>query len=97
MRLFRLKVQDQPAVLALSSRPWLAYSHQAQMRVTPLSYDPLDFAAMFSSELVGWKRGGSIEEERQRGRERERQENDKEYENAGKEVREAIIISLLTL
>eukprot|EP00047_Mylnosiga_fluctuans_P012671 m.27271 g.27271 ORF g.27271 m.27271 type:complete len:1191 (+) comp4410_c0_seq1:3-3575(+) len=50
VRLFRLSVQGQNAVLALSSRPWLAYNFQGQMRVTPLSYDALDFASMFSSE-----------------------------------------------
>jgi splicing factor 3B subunit 3 len=52
VRLFRVVVQGNAAVLALSSRPWLAYSFQGQMRVTPLSYDSLDFASMFSSEQV---------------------------------------------
>lgn len=50
VRLFRVRVQGYNAVLALSSRPWLAYYYQGQTRVTPLSYDSLDWASMFSSE-----------------------------------------------
>eukprot|EP00048_Salpingoeca_helianthica_P016590 m.233134 g.233134 ORF g.233134 m.233134 type:complete len:1196 (+) comp18997_c0_seq1:31-3618(+) len=49
VRLFRLRVAGQSAVLALSTRPWLSYVHQGQMRVTPLSYEALDYASMFSN------------------------------------------------
>ena len=37
-------------MLAVSSRAWLSYSHQARLHLTPLSYDVLDFASGFSSE-----------------------------------------------
>jgi splicing factor 3B subunit 3 len=32
------RAQGGPAVVALSSRPWLSYSYQARMHLTPLSY-----------------------------------------------------------
>lgn len=38
-------------VLALSSRSWLSYNYQGRYQMTPLSYDPLDFAAEFSTEM----------------------------------------------
>lgn len=50
VRLFQLKVQGGTAVIALSSRPWLSYTFQGQTRVTPLSYELLEYATSFASE-----------------------------------------------
>lgn len=51
-KLFRVSVQSQPAVLALSSRPWLGYSDVQTngFMLTPLNYVGLDWGWMFSSE-----------------------------------------------
>ncbi|KAI9726330.1 MAG: pre-mRNA-splicing factor rse1 [Chrysothrix sp. TS-e1954] len=52
IKLFRVGVKGQQAVLALSSRAWLGYSEpqtQAFM-LTPLDYAPLEWAWNFSSE-----------------------------------------------
>ena len=51
-KLFRVSVKGQPAVLALSSRPWLGYSDPQTMgfMLTPLDYVPLEFGSNFSSE-----------------------------------------------
>jgi splicing factor 3B subunit 3 len=44
-------VQGQPAVLALSSRPWLGYSdNRGQYMLTPLTYPALEWGWTFSSE-----------------------------------------------
>ncbi|CAM9692315.1 unnamed protein product [Ectocarpus sp. 13 AM-2016] len=51
VKLFRIQVQDKRGVLALSSRSWLSYNYQGRYQMTPLSYDPLDFAAEFSTEM----------------------------------------------
>lgn len=37
------------AVLALSARPWLAYSYHNRTMLTPLSYNMLEYASKFSS------------------------------------------------
>jgi len=52
VKLFSVSVKEQPAVLALSSRPWLGYSDQQTMgfMLTPLNYVPLEWGWMFSSE-----------------------------------------------
>jgi len=52
VKLFKVEVGGQSAVLALSSRPWLLYNHQSQFFMTPFSSGPLDFAANFRSEHV---------------------------------------------
>jgi len=51
-KLFRVSVKGQPAVLALSSRPWLGYSDPQTMgfMLTPLDYVGLEFGSNFSSE-----------------------------------------------
>ena len=51
-KLFRVSVQGQPAVLALSSRPWLGYSdpQTKAFMLTPLSYVTLQWGWNFSSE-----------------------------------------------
>ncbi|EIM81285.1 uncharacterized protein STEHIDRAFT_86633 [Stereum hirsutum FP-91666 SS1] len=51
VRLIRVQIQHQPAILALSSRTWLNYTHQNLMHFTPLIFDNLDFAWSFSAEL----------------------------------------------
>ena len=50
VRLFKVVIQEQPAVLALSSRSWLVYNYQARYHVMPLSYETLEYASSFSSE-----------------------------------------------
>ncbi len=52
VKLLRVAVDGHPAVLALSSRTWLAYVHQGRFFQTPLSYEPLDHAAGFASEYI---------------------------------------------
>lgn len=51
IRLIRVAVQKNPAILALSSRSWLNYTHQNRMHFTPLILDNLDYAWGFSAEL----------------------------------------------
>eukprot|EP00960_Hanusia_phi_P037491 752990-Hanusia_phi.AAC.6 len=50
VKLFKVMVQEQPAVLALSSRSWLAYNYQGRYQITPLSYETLEYASGFASE-----------------------------------------------
>lgn len=50
-KLVRVEMSGQPAVLALSSRSWLNYSHQDLLQFAPLIYDNLDHAWTFSAEL----------------------------------------------
>ncbi|KAF4620312.1 hypothetical protein D9613_000135 [Agrocybe pediades] len=51
VKLIRVQIQKNPAILALSSRSWLNYTHQNLMHFTPLIYDNLDYAWSFSAEL----------------------------------------------
>ncbi|KAF9010785.1 mono-functional DNA-alkylating methyl methanesulfonate N-term-domain-containing protein [Cyathus striatus] len=46
-----VQIQKNPAILALSSRSWLNYTHQNLMHFTPLIYENLDYAWSFSAEL----------------------------------------------
>lgn len=52
VKLFRVTVKGQTAVLALSSRPWLGYSdvQTKSFMLTPLDYVPLEWGWNFSSE-----------------------------------------------
>ncbi|XP_019509243.1 PREDICTED: splicing factor 3B subunit 3 [Hipposideros armiger] len=50
VKLFRVRMQGQEAVLAMSSRSWLSYSYQSRFHLTPLSYETLEFASGFASE-----------------------------------------------
>ncbi|KAI8088902.1 CPSF A subunit region-domain-containing protein [Halteromyces radiatus] len=50
VKLFKVSTQGQPALLALSSKPWLSYTFQNRLHLTPLSYDTLEYGSMFSSE-----------------------------------------------
>ena len=51
-KLFKVSVKGQPAVLALSSRPWLGYSDVQTngFMLTPLDYVGLNYSWSFSSE-----------------------------------------------
>lgn len=51
VKLVRVQIHRNPAILALSSRSWLNYTHQNLMHFTPLIYDNLDYAWSFSAEL----------------------------------------------
>lgn len=50
VKLFRGFVIGGQALLALSSRTWIAYNYLGKHYFTPLSYEALEFAAAFSSE-----------------------------------------------
>ncbi|CAG0899378.1 unnamed protein product, partial [Cyprideis torosa] len=50
VKLFMVRMQGSEAVLAMSSRSWLSYSFQSRFHLTPLSYEPLEYASGFSSE-----------------------------------------------
>jgi hypothetical protein len=53
VKLLRVQIQRNPAILAHSSWSWLNYTDQNLMRFTPprLIYDNLDYAWRFSAEL----------------------------------------------
>ncbi|KAL4078566.1 CPSF A subunit region-domain-containing protein [Scleroderma yunnanense] len=51
IKLIRVQIQKAPAILALSSRSWLNYTHQNLMHFTPLIFENLDYAWGFSAEL----------------------------------------------
>lgn len=51
IKLFRVIVRGCRGVLALSSRPWLLYNYQDRYFQAPMSYDTLEYASNFSSEL----------------------------------------------
>ena len=48
--LFKTAIRSQPAIIALSSRTWLIYSHQSKLLQCPLSYINLEYVCYFSSE-----------------------------------------------
>ncbi|XP_077993061.1 splicing factor 3B subunit 3 [Glandiceps talaboti] len=50
VKLFRIKMQGNEAVLAMSSRSWLSYWYQSRFHLTPLSYETLEYASSFASE-----------------------------------------------
>ena len=52
VRLFQVSIQEQPCVLALSSRPWMGYTDPQTkgFAMTPLSYVDLEWGWNFSSE-----------------------------------------------
>jgi splicing factor 3B subunit 3 len=51
VRLVRALVQRNTAIVALSSRTWLNYTHQNLLHFTPLILDNLDYVWSFSAEL----------------------------------------------
>ncbi|CAF1963976.1 unnamed protein product [Rotaria magnacalcarata] len=50
VKLFRILMQGNEAVLAMSSRTWLSYTYQGRFHLTPLSYESLEHASGFASE-----------------------------------------------
>jgi splicing factor 3B subunit 3 len=50
VKLFTIRLQNNEAVLAISSRCWLLYHYQTRFHLTPLSYDLLEYASGFASE-----------------------------------------------
>jgi splicing factor 3B subunit 3 len=50
VKLFTIRIAGASAVLALSTRPWLSYSHESKTKLAPLSYEALEYGAGFSSE-----------------------------------------------
>ncbi|KAG6375479.1 CPSF A subunit region-domain-containing protein [Boletus reticuloceps] len=51
IKLIRVQIQKNSAILALSSRSWINYTHQNLMHFTPLIFENLDYAWSFSAEL----------------------------------------------
>ena len=49
VRLYKVVVGGLPAMLALSSRPWVCYNYMSLYFMTPLSYDCVQYASNFSS------------------------------------------------
>ncbi|KAJ3129733.1 Splicing factor 3B subunit 3 [Physocladia obscura] len=49
-KLFKIKLQGQPALLALSSRPWLSYTLQSRTKLIPLCYETLEYGSSFCSD-----------------------------------------------
>nr|CAH7759750.1 unnamed protein product [Callosobruchus chinensis] len=50
VKLFRIRMQQSEALLAMSSRSWLSYYYQNRFYLTPLSHESLEYASGFSSE-----------------------------------------------
>ncbi|KAJ3217625.1 Splicing factor 3B subunit 3 [Dinochytrium kinnereticum] len=50
VKLFNVTVQGSPAILALSTRPWLSFTYQSRNKLIPISYEMLEFGSSFSSE-----------------------------------------------
>lgn len=50
--LFNVKVQEKHALLACTNKSWLVYSYKNRCQLSPLSYEPFDYAACFSSPQV---------------------------------------------
>ncbi|KAI7907481.1 CPSF A subunit region-domain-containing protein [Cokeromyces recurvatus] len=50
VKLFKITIQNHPAVLALSTRPWVTYTFQNRLYLTPLSYEMLEYGSAFISE-----------------------------------------------
>eukprot|EP00761_Pharyngomonas_kirbyi_P010453 gb/GECH01010473.1/.p1 GENE.gb/GECH01010473.1/~~gb/GECH01010473.1/.p1 ORF type:complete len:827 (+),score=217.84 gb/GECH01010473.1/:1-2481(+) len=47
--LFKTTIKNSVAVLALSSRTWLCYNYQSKFHMTPLSHEPFEYTAGFTS------------------------------------------------
>jgi splicing factor 3B subunit 3 len=50
IKLFKIFIQGHPAVLALSTKPWVSYTFQNRLYLTPLSYEMLEYGSAFVSE-----------------------------------------------
>lgn len=51
VKLFRVMVRGRRGVLALSTRAWLLYNYQGRYFQAPISYETLEYASNFSSEV----------------------------------------------
>jgi len=51
VKLSKLSIRGNPAMLALSSRSWLVYNYQNRLHSTPLSYEALEYTSNFTSEV----------------------------------------------
>lgn len=51
VKLFRVMVRGRRGVLALSTRAWLLYNYQGRYMQAPLSYETLEYASNFISEV----------------------------------------------
>mmetsp|Transcript_25467 Transcript_25467/g.37560 ORF Transcript_25467/g.37560 Transcript_25467/m.37560 type:complete len:1258 (-) Transcript_25467:112-3885(-) len=51
VKLFRVMVRGRRGVLALSTRTWLLYNYQGRYFQAPISYETLEFASNFASEV----------------------------------------------
>lgn len=50
VKLHKISIQGHPAVLALSTKPWISYTFQNRLYLTPLSYEMLEYGSDFVSE-----------------------------------------------
>ncbi|KAI8334128.1 CPSF A subunit region-domain-containing protein [Blakeslea trispora] len=50
VKLFKISIQGLPAVLALSTKPWVSYTFQNRLYLMPLSYEMLEYGSDFVSE-----------------------------------------------
>ena len=51
VRLFRVTVSGNNGVIALSSRAWLMHNFQGSYYHSPMTYEPLEYASSFTSEI----------------------------------------------
>ena len=51
IKLFRVMVRGQQGVIALTTRPWLLYNHQGRYFQAPVSYEGLEHASNFASDM----------------------------------------------
>jgi splicing factor 3B subunit 3 len=51
VKLYRVSVRGQQGLLALTTRPWLMYNYQGRYYQAPVSYDALESASSFASEV----------------------------------------------
>lgn len=49
IKLTKIKINGEDAVIALSNKPWLCYNHMGANRVTPISYEALQNVCAFNS------------------------------------------------
>ena len=50
IELFKTTINDNPALIALSSRMWLCYNYMEKYLTTPVAFEPFEFTSSFSSE-----------------------------------------------
>jgi hypothetical protein len=50
--LLPVRASGMPAMMALSTSPWLGHVYHGKFQLVPLAYDPMDYVAPFCSEKV---------------------------------------------